>query len=87
LLDCSTARSRSSSSVESWLAALHQVHHLADDQLESIRIVRRQCREHRLHPWHVAVVIGAPHVDQVLEAAVHLVAVEGDIGEEVGRQP
>ncbi len=66
------------------LAALEQVHELPDDQLEALGVVRRQRRERRLHARHVAVVVGAPDVDQVVEAAVHLVAVVGDVGQEVG---
>ena len=66
------------------LAALEQVHELPDDELEPLGVVRRQGGEGRLHARHVAVVVGAPDVDQVLPAAVGLVAVVGDVGEEVG---
>ena len=38
------------------------------------------------HPVDVAVVVGAEHVDQQVEAALELVAVVGDVGGEVGRR-
>ncbi len=37
-----------------------------------------------LHPQHVAVVVGPPHVDLPLEAALALVLVVGDVRGEVG---
>ena len=38
----------------------------------------------RAHARHVAVVIRAPHVDEMLEAARALVEDEGDVGREIG---
>ena len=37
------------------------------------------------HPRDVAVMVGAEHVDQPVEAALELVPVVGDVGGEVGR--
>ena len=68
-------------------AAFKQVHELADDQLEAVGVVRRQGGEHGFHARHVAVVVGAPDVDQVAKPTVHLVAVVGDVGEEVRGRP
>ena len=38
----------------------------------------------RLHPGHIAVVVGTPHVDLAIEAALALVLVVGDVRGEVG---
>ena len=42
-------------------------------------------REGRAQPRRVAVVVRAEHVDQPVRAPLELVAVVGDVGEEVGR--
>ena len=39
------------------------------------------------HPRHVAVMIGAEHVDEALEAALALGEVIGDVGGEIGLLP
>ena len=40
--------------------------------------------QRRLHPRHIAVVVGAPDVDDPVEAALQLVHVVGDVGGEIG---
>ena len=47
--------------------------------------VGAQRGDRRPHPRHVAVVIGAEHVDQAAVAALELVPVVGDVGGQVGR--
>ena len=41
-------------------------------------------RDRRLHPLHIAAVIGPEHVDQRVEPAFHLVVVIGDIRRKIG---
>ena len=65
------------------LAAPHEVHELHDQHLEVLGIAAQRLIR-RLHPCHVAVVVGAPHVDLAVEAALALVLVVGDVGGEVG---
>jgi hypothetical protein len=63
-----------------FLVSLHQL-----DQLDVERHAPvRQRRDRRLHPLDIAAVIGAEHVDQLVEAALHLVEVIGDVGGEIG---
>ena len=66
------------------LAALDDADQLHDRRLEAIRVDAER-RERRPHPRHVAVVVGAEHVDQPLVPALELVEVVGDVGGEVGR--
>ncbi len=56
---------------------LHQQH------VQLVGIVT-QSLERRLHPRHVAVVIGTPDIDDPLETAFEFVHVIGDVGGEVG---
>ena len=65
------------------LPVLEQVHELHDHELELARLATERLPRD-LHPRHVAVVVGAPHVDHAVEAALALVLVVGDVGGEVG---
>ena len=65
------------------LAPLHHVHQLHDRRLEAIGVAAER-GDRRLHPRHVAVVVGAQRVDQALGAALELVAVVRDVAGEVG---
>ena len=56
---------------------------LHDQQLQVPRIAAER-RVGGLHPRHVAMMIGAPHVDLALEAALALVLVIGDVRSEIG---
>ena len=56
---------------------------LHDQQLELLGVAAERLVG-RLHPRHVAVVVGAPHVDLAIEAALALVLVVGDVRREVG---
>ncbi len=60
-------------------------------QLGQLDVERRLAlgqRLHRgLHALHVAAVIGAPDIDQVVEAAAELVVVVGDVAGEIGPRP
>ncbi len=63
------------------LAVAEQVDELADDHVELPLVPERRARG--LHAGDVAVVVGAPDVDDAVEAAVELVLVVGDVGGEV----
>ena len=65
------------------LAAPHERHELAEDDLELVGLVAERLHA-GLQARDVAVVVGAPDVDEQLEAAGELVAVVGDVGEQVG---
>ncbi len=56
---------------------------LHDQQLQVLRVAAERLVG-GLHPRHVAVVVGAPHVDLAIEAALALVLVVGDVRGEVG---
>ena len=64
------------------LAALHQVDELHDDQLELVAVTAERL-EHRLDALDIAMVVGAPDVDQPVEAALALVDVVRDVRREV----
>ena len=65
-------------------AVLHHLHELAEDDLGLAR--REAERLHaRLQRLHLAVVVGAPDVDEVREAAAELVAVVREVVAEIGR--
>ena len=53
------------------------------DDLQLVGVVAERLHG-GLHPRHVAVVVGAPDVDEQVEAAGELVAVVGDVGQQVG---
>ncbi len=63
------------------LAAPEQVHELADDDGELAGMPESGNR--RLHALDVAVMVGAPQVDDAVESAVELVLVVRDVGREV----
>ena len=63
------------------LAVAEQVDELAEHHLERAGVA--PCLEHRLAALHVAVVVGAPDVDQVVETAHELVMVIGHVANEV----
>ena len=67
------------------LAALDDVDELHDQRLEARPGRRRAPASAARIRADVAVVVGAEHVDQAVEAALELVAVVGDVGGEVGR--
>lgn len=52
-------------------AVLHQPHELRDGHLELLGSVPERL-DRRPHPSDVAVVIGAPHIDEQIEAALKL---------------
>ena len=66
------------------LAVAHQVHHLHQHDVETV--AGKADGVHRtLHTRHMAVVVGAPDVDGLVEAAYReLVVVVGDIGGKIG---
>ena len=68
------------------LAALDDVHELQDRDLERVGVAARARRSTPFIAADVAVVVGAEHVDQPVEAAPDLVLVVGDVGGEVGRR-
>ena len=59
------------------------MHELHDQQLQVLGVAAERLIG-RLHARHVAVMVGAPHVDLAVEAALALVLVVGDVGGEVG---
>jgi hypothetical protein len=59
-----------------------EAHELPDDEFELALVTER--RGGGLHALHIAVMVGAPQVDDVVEATVVLVIVVGDVGGEVG---
>ena len=65
------------------LAAAHERHELAEDDLELVGLVAERLHA-GLQARDVAVVVGAPDVDEQLVAAGELVAVVGDVREQVG---
>ncbi len=65
-------------------AALDDVDELEHRDLEPVG-VGADGGDRGLQPRDVAVVVGAEHVDQAVEAALELVPVVGDVGREVGR--
>ena len=65
------------------LAAVDDVDELHDRELEQLG-VQAEGGEPRPQPGHVAVVVRAEHVEQPAAAALELVAVVGDVGQEVG---
>ena len=75
--------------------ALRHAHRLAVveqvDELRQLDVEDRpslaQRLDRRLHAFDIAAVIGAHDIDQVVEAAAHLVVVIGDIGREIGPGP
>ena len=67
-------------------ALFEQVDELPDDDLEGAGPPGEDL-DGRLHARHVPVMIGAPDVDEVLEAPLQLVLVIRDVGGEVGRPP
>ena len=66
------------------LAAFDDVDEVHDQRLEALGVGAER-GDRGPHPRHVAVVVGAEHVDQPAEAALQLVPVVGDVGGEVGR--
>ena len=64
------------------LAVLQQVDQLGDDDLQLVGVVAQRL-DGGLQPRHVAVVVGAPDVDEQLEAPGELVPVVGDVGQQV----
>ncbi len=58
------------------------------DELDQLDVQRHatvgQGRNGGLHPFDVTAVVGAEDVDELVEAALHLVVVIGDIGGEIG---
>jgi len=65
------------------LAGAQELHELDELDVE-FGALSAQCRHRRLHAFDVAAVVGAPDIDQRLEAAVELRAVVGDVRGEVG---
>ena len=63
-----------------------RLHELSEDDLELVGLVPERL-DARLEARHVAMVVGAPDVDEQVEAAVVLVPVVGDVGQEVGGLP
>ena len=63
--------------------APHEEDQLPEDELELVRLVAEGL-DAGLQPGDVAVVVGAPDVDQQLIAAGELVAVVGDVRQQVG---
>ena len=66
------------------LAAFDDVDQSHDQRLEARR-VGAEAGDRGPQSGDVAVVVGAEHVDQAVEAALQLVPVVGDVGGEVGR--
>ncbi len=64
-------------------ALLQEVDHLADEDLQGARLVAEGPAD-RLHPAHVAVVVGPEHEHELAEAALALVQIVGAVGGEVG---
>ena len=64
------------------LAVAHERHELAEDDLELVGLVS-ETTQARLQARHVAVVVGAPDVDEEVEPALELVAVVGEVGQQV----
>ena len=56
---------------------------LAEDDLQPVGVVAQGLHAD-LEPGHVAVVVGAPDVDEAVEAPLELVAVVGDVAQQVG---
>ena len=67
------------------LAVLHDLDHLADQDLEGLRRVVAGAGGHRAQPADVPVVVGAEEVEQPVEAALPLVDVVGRVAGEVGQ--
>ena len=65
------------------LAVLVKLHKLRQLDVER-HLAFRQGRHCRLHPLHIAAVIGTEDIDQLVETALHLVIMVGDIGREIG---
>ena len=65
------------------LAALVQHRELHQQDLDPAGVEAQRLR-HALEPRHVAVVVGAEHVDDAVVAALELVGEVGDVGSEVG---
>jgi hypothetical protein len=65
------------------LAAAVEHRELHQQHVEPLGVVAER-GQRGLHARHVAVVVGAPDVDDALEAALELVHVIGDVGGEVG---
>ena len=66
------------------LARPQERHQLAEDDLQPVGVVAQGLHAD-LEPGHVAVVVGAPDVDEAVEAPLELVAVVGDVAQQVGR--
>ena len=66
------------------LPALDDVHELEQRHDQAVRVGALR-RDDGLEAHDVAVVVGAEDVDELVEAAVQLVPVVGDVGGEVGR--
>ena len=64
-------------------AVFYQAHELHEDDLQLVAAVA-QSFHGALHAGHVAVMVGAPDVDDRVEAALELVFVVGDVGGEIG---
>ena len=67
------------------LAALDDVDELQQRHLEPVGVGAARRRAIAFSRTDVAVVVGAEHVDEPVEAALELVPVVGDVGGEVGR--
>ena len=65
------------------LAALLEADQLGDHDLERVGVVAERL-DRGAHPCHVAVVVRAPHVDEQVVAPGELVAVIGDVRQQVG---
>ena len=67
------------------LPARQEIHLLDDQDLQEVGL-EAQRLQRGFHARHVAVMIGTPQVDRVPEAPRALVAMVGDVGQEVGRR-
>src|SRR4051794_36243307 len=64
------------------LATLNEMDELQEHRLEAV-LGKTERDQRRAHPRHVAVMIRAEHVDQMLSSALKLVAVVRDVRHEV----
>ena len=70
------------------LAVLHQLHQLHEHDVQPMRAVQPQSVHGAFEAGDVAVVVGAPDIDDLVEAADgKFIAVVGDVGGEIGVKP
>jgi len=70
------------------LAVLHQLHQLHEHDVQPMGTVQPQSIHSALQPGHMAVVVGAPDVDDLVKAPDgEFVAMVGDVGGEIGIKP